>query len=199
MESVRTFIAVEVWPEIRERAKTLVKRLKETTAKVKWAEPDDIHLTLNFLGDVPMTEIPAVCDVVAKAVAPFRAFDVEVYGIGVFPHFDNPRTIWLGIGEGSEKLVELHAALEVGLAELGFRPEGRRFRPHMTLGRVRALPTGPGQLAGLIKQYADFEAGPMMISEVTVFSSELGREGPRYETLGHGELLGPSKGAGNES
>jgi RNA 2',3'-cyclic 3'-phosphodiesterase len=190
MQNVRTFVAVEVWPEIRERTKSIINRLKETTAKVTWVKHDQMHLTMNFLGDVEMNEIPAVCKAVAEAARPFTPFDVEMAGIGVFPSYDNPRTIWLGVGDGAERLIELHSALERQLGELGFRIEARRFRPHLTIGRVRSLPDGPGQLAGLLKQQADFEAGPMMVSELTVFSSELGREGPTYEPLGHGELLG---------
>jgi RNA 2',3'-cyclic 3'-phosphodiesterase len=190
MQNVRTFTAIEVWPEIRERAKTIINRLKDTTAKVTWARPDQMHLTMNFLGDVEMNEIPAVCRAVSDAVRTFTPFDVEMAGIGVFPSYENPRTIWLGVSDGSDRLVELHSALEGTLASLGCRVEARRFRPHLTLGRVRSLPKGPGQLAGLLKQHAEFEAGPMMVSEVTVFASDLGRNGPTYEALGHGELLG---------
>jgi 2'-5' RNA ligase len=191
MQHIRTFLAVEVWPEIRERAGSLVNRLKDVPAKVTWVKPDQMHLTMNFLGDVPMNDIPAVCKVVADSVRAFAPFDVEMAGVGVFPGYENPRTIWLGVTDGRDQLVALHAALAQGLAELGFRVEARRFHPHLTLGRVRSLPAGAGELAGLVKQNADFEAGPMMVSEVTVFSSELGRSGPTYEVLGHGELLGP--------
>jgi RNA 2',3'-cyclic 3'-phosphodiesterase len=190
MNVIRTFTAVEVWPEIRERARLLINRFKDTTAKVTWVKPDQMHLTMNFLGDVPMNDIPAVCKAVAEAAEPFKPFDVEMAGVGVFPSYDNPRTIWLGVGDGSEELVALHTALQQRLGDLGFRVEARRFHPHLTLGRVRSVPQGPGQLAGLIKEHAEFEAGPMMVSEVAVFSSELGREGPRYEALGHGELKG---------
>ena len=190
MKNVRAFTAVEVWPEIRERARALIHRFKDTTAKVTWVKPDQMHLTMNFLGDVPLNDIPAVCKAVADAVEPFKPFDVEMATVGVFPNYENPRTIWLGVGDGHEELVSLHTALQARLGDLGFRIDARRFHPHLTLGRVRSLPDGPGQLAGLIKQHADFEAGPMMISEVTVFSSDLGRDGPTYEVLGHGELLG---------
>jgi 2'-5' RNA ligase len=190
MDLVRTFTAVEVWPEIRDRAKSLINRFKDTPAKITWVKPEHMHLTMNFLGDVPMNDIPAVCTAVEEAVRPFAPFDVEMAKIGVFPNYDNPRTIWLGVGDGSERLITLHTALADRLANLGFKAEARRFRPHLTLGRVRSLPKGPGELAGKLKQYAEFEAGPMMISEVTVFSSTLGRQGPTHEPLGHGELSG---------
>ncbi len=190
MDLVRTFTAVEVWPEIRDRAKSLIHKFKDTSARITWVKPEHMHLTMNFLGDVPMIEVPAVCKVVADAVKPFTPFDVEMANIGVFPNYDNPRTIWLGVGDGSDQLIALHTALSNGLADLGFKAEARRFHPHLTLGRVRSLPEGPGELAGTLKQFAEFEAGPMMISEVTVFSSTLGRHGPTHEPLGHAELTG---------
>jgi len=190
MNIVRAFTAVEVWPEIRERTQSVVKRLKEAPAKVTWVKHDQMHLTMNFLGDVPLNDIPAVCKAVAEAAEPFTPFDIVMEGIGVFPGYNNPRTIWLGVGDGREQLIALHTALQNRLGDLGFRVEARRFHPHLTLGRVRSLPNGPAQLAGLIKEHDAFDAGPMMVSEITVFSSELGREGPTYEVLGHAELRG---------
>lgn len=190
MRAIRTFVAVDVWQELRDRARLVIKSLSSAPAKVRWTPPEQMHLTLNFLGDVQLTEVPAVCASVAGAAAPFAPFDVELTGVGVFPSLSNPRTIWLGVAEGGKRLVELHEAIENGLAEAGFRADNRRFRPHLTIGRVRSLPEGPGELAALVAGLEEFEAGPMMVSQVAVYSSELGRDGPRYEVLGHGDLLG---------
>ncbi len=190
MEVLRTFVAIEVSPEISDRARGLIKQISGTSAKVHWTDPTKMHLTLNFLGNVPLNEIPAVCKHVVEAVGPLPAFDVEMATVGVFPSYNNPRTIWLGVEEGAEQLVELHQALVEKLSLLGFRPEGRRYRPHLTLGRVRTLPNGADELSDVLKKFATFEAGPMMIAEVTVLSSEMARGGPVYEPLGYAELLG---------
>ena len=190
MSTIRTFVAVEIPDEIRSRAAALVERLRVAQAKVRWTDLATMHWTMNFLGDVPDAEIPAVCDEVAAAAKPFTPFDIEVRGLGAFPNAGRPRTIWLGVGEGKEPLIYLQAALERHLATLGFRPEARRFQPHLTLGRVRDGSTGLAELAELIRKHADFDAGTMYVDEAVVFSSRLERTGAVHERLGGGPLTG---------
>ena len=189
-EKVRTFVAIEIPREVQDRAAALIGQLNGTEAKVKWVRPHQLHWTLKFLGDVELREIPEVCEAVDKAVAPFAPFDVEVRGAGAFPDIRRPRTVWLGVGPGTDEMVALHAAIEKSLKPLGYRPEGRKFRPHITIGRVRHSPTGIPELGKLIQEQADFSAGVSAVFEVTVFSSDLGREGPTYDPLGHAELRG---------
>ena len=101
-----------------------------------------------------------------------------------------PRTIWLGVTDGAEEMIALHDCLEQGLAKLGFRPEKRRYRPHLTLGRLKQSPQGIGELGTLIQQNNDYQADTMNVCEVVVFSSRLDRNGPEYEPLGTIELAG---------
>jgi RNA 2',3'-cyclic 3'-phosphodiesterase len=189
-QRVRTFVAIEAPPEVRDRATELIRRLSVVDATIKWVEPPNLHWTLKFLGNVAMVEIPDVCSAVEEATRQFAPFDVEAKGAGAFPNLRNPRTIWLGIGQGSEAMVELHAAIERSLARLGFREEGRRFRPHITIGRVREGGGPLFELAEELAQYGDFEGRISTVFEVTVFSSTLGKEGPKYEALGHLDLSG---------
>ncbi|MEX2113860.1 MAG: RNA 2',3'-cyclic phosphodiesterase [Pirellulales bacterium] len=189
-EVVRTFIAVEVPYEVKERAGRLIGQLRETDAKVKWVDTEAIHWTLKFLGDVDIRETPKICAAVARAVEPLPPFDVDACGAGAFPDTQRPRTVWIGTGQGTEQMIELHDRIEAELAELGYRPEGRRFRPHLTIGRVRASSQGLDELARLLDTHADFEGGLSTVFEVVVFASELSREGPTHEPLGHAELKG---------
>ena len=188
--TVRTFVAVEISSEIRTRAAQLMARLNTTSAKVRWVEPHNMHLTLKFLGDVDLLEIPELCQAVSDAVANLPPFEIEARGAGVFPDLHSPRTVWLGIGRGTDEMVELHAAVERGLTGLGFRRDQRRFRPHLTLGRVRG--TGPGNrdLAERVAEQADFAGGVASVEAVVVFSSELGRDGPTHEALATAMLNG---------
>ena len=190
MSLIRTFVAVESPPEIRQRAAALVQKLEAAQAKIRWVGSDAMHWTMNFLGDVPDVEIPAVCAEVQAAAKPFTPFDLEVRGIGAFPSPSRPRTIWLGVTEGAEQMELLHAALSRHLAKLGFRPEARRFRPHLTLGRVRDASGGLDELAELLQKHADYLAGRMSVDEVVVFSSRLERSGAVHERLGAGQLAG---------
>jgi len=194
MSTFRTFVAIEAPSEICHRAAALVTRLKESGAKVRWADTQTMHWTLSFLGDVPDAEIAGVCRSVTAAVAPFSPFELDVCGCNAFPTSGRPRTLWLGVGEGADALVELQAALEQSLAKLGFRAEARQYKPHLTLGRVRDSSSGLEELAELVQRHADFSAGLMAVDEVVVFSSQLERAGAIHTPLGHAPLAGPRNG-----
>lgn len=187
---VRTFVAVEIPLEVKDRAQRMIGQLRATAAKVKWVAPEHMHWTLKFLGNIDMLEIPAVCEAVKQAVEPLAAFDLEARGAGAFPDVRRPRTVWVGTGRGTDQMIELHDAVEFELAKLGYRSENRRFRPHLTVGRVRQSPQGIGELGRLIEQYAEFDGGVSLVDEVVVFSSELGQDGPTHEPLCHVELKG---------
>jgi 2'-5' RNA ligase len=189
--TVRTFIAIPVPPELEQRAGVLIDKLRGTSAKVKWVEPKDLHWTLKFLGDVELRDTAAICNAVIEAVKPFPSFDVVARGAGAFPDAARPRTVWMGLDEGSEDMIALHDAIDHALEPLGYRIEARRFRPHITLGRVRqSTPEGIEDLGRLVQENAQFDGGFSNVYEVTIFSSELDRHGPTYEPLGHAELLG---------
>jgi 2'-5' RNA ligase len=188
MASVRTFIAVELADTVRRRAAQLAERLAQANTKVKWVAPENMHLTLKFLGDVPVEKTAAVCQAVAEAVREIPAFAAESAGAGAFPSPGRPSTIWLGIGEGTEQLIRLHTAVDRALRPLGFPREGRKYSPHLTIGRVRGGGRGTRELADLLRQNADFEAGPSHISQVITFSSDLTPKGPVYTALGRAPL-----------
>ncbi|HVA47233.1 MAG TPA: RNA 2',3'-cyclic phosphodiesterase [Pirellulales bacterium] len=187
--SLRTFIAAEMSAEVRGRARQLISRLQATEAKITWVKPDAMHLTFKFLGEIDLVDIPAVCQAVTGAVAEIPPFEIEVRGAGAFPTVVRPRTIWLGVGQGEAELIELQAAIERALAGLGFRQELRRFRPHLTLGRVRGG-RDLQQLGQLVAEQADFVGGVSSVNEVVVFSSELEAAGPLHEPLAVAPLNG---------
>jgi 2'-5' RNA ligase len=114
---------------------------------------------------------------------------VAAHGVGAFPDVRRPRTLWIGMQEGSEEMVALHDAIGKGLGQFGFREEARRYRPHLTIGRVRGE-VGIDGLAARLAEHADLDCGLTTVGQVVVLSSELTRQGPIYEQLGHGDLLG---------
>src|ERR1051325_7228345 len=118
---VRAFVAVETPPEVREQAGRLIQRLRATAAKVRWVDPQQLHWTLKFLGNVELDEVPEICEALEAAVEPVAPFDVEALGAGAFPDVHRPRTVWIGMGHGSEAMIELHGAIERNLAQLGYR------------------------------------------------------------------------------
>ncbi len=185
---VRTFIAVEVSPDVRGQASKLIKELQGTPAKVHWVHNRNLHMTLKFLGDVESVELPPLFTTLQTAIDDLTSFDLHFSGAGAFPDPSNPRTIWLGVDEGADQMVELHRRVENALTELGFRAENRRFRPHVTLGRVRDARHRKTDLTALVERFADFEGGISHVDEVVVFSSQLNEDGPEYVPLGRVEL-----------
>ncbi|MGC4005782.1 MAG: RNA 2',3'-cyclic phosphodiesterase [Pirellulales bacterium] len=165
-------------------------KLKAAPVRVSWVRPEQLHFTLSFVGDVQDREIPQLLNAVNAAVRDLETFDLMCEGVGAFPSPDNPRTVWLGVTDGAERMVALHGAVEEALRPLGFRGEGRRYRPHLTLGRVRNTTDGAAELKTLLDHYADYEAGVMTVAEVTIFQSDLTSGGPQYFPLGHAELKG---------
>jgi 2'-5' RNA ligase len=182
-QTIRSFIAVDVGEAIRQRAADLVDELRQAGANVTWVKPQNMHLTLKFLGDVQAADVPHICDAVQQAVARSEPFEFEVRGVGAFPRITRPGAVWLGGGDGTERMAELADRIEGAMRKLGFPREGRRFQPHLTLGRVRGGGPAIQALAELLRQHADFQAGRTEIDEVVIFSSELHPSGPTYEAL----------------
>jgi RNA 2',3'-cyclic 3'-phosphodiesterase len=187
MKSIRTFIAVEISAAVRAKAEELIGLLRATQADVKWVEPHNLHLTLQFLGDVPESQIADVCRAVEHGAAEVEPFKLEIRGAGAFPNLGKPRTVWLGAKDGAENMADLHDHIAITLADLGFRDEDRRFQSHLTIGRVKS-PKNVSLLGPLLRQHADFPAGTIPVAKAIVFSSRLERDGPIYEKLNTANL-----------
>ena len=188
MPKTRTFIAVEALDEVHARALQAIDQLRTAVDNVKWVAQDNLHWTLQFLGDLTDSEMAEVCRKVGRVAAELAPFLLAAEGVGAFPSNDRPRTLWLGAGQGGEALCQLQDDIEKGLADMGFRGERRQYVPHLTLGRVGRGSHGSTELTQRMSQLADFEGGQMVVEEVAVFASELTREGPIYTALAHAPL-----------
>lgn len=188
MATIRTFTAVAIPKNVRKQAIQLADRLRGAGAEVRWVADENLHWTLKFLGEVVDREIGDVCRVVAEAAAQVAPFELQAIGAGAFPNAHMPRTLYLGTERGMAEMETLYEAVTAGLATLGYGRESRRFRPHLTLGRLRGG-QGIGNLAELLHENANFNAGAMTVREVLVLGSQPGRGGPEYHVLGRGRLL----------
>lgn len=184
---IRAFVAVPIPDDIRRRALGVAQRLAAVAPDVKWVEPQSLHWTLNFLGNVEQRETGEIAAAVAEGALECEPFELTIRGVGAFPSPDRPRTIWLGAGEGRDAMIALQAAIEKSLEPLDFRGEARRFTPHLTIGRPgRGEP--PRALAEALAALADFDGGAMLVDEVILYSSELNRQGPIYEPIAFAPL-----------
>jgi len=159
-----------------------MERLRSTRADVGWVRPENLHLTLKFLGQVEQTRLLAIAEVigsVARSSVPFR---LVLGGLGAFPSPRAARVIWVGVPEGAGSLAGLQARLEAELEPLGFAREERAFTAHLTLGRVR----GPGHreqlAAALISMPAEL-LGEMVLDRIELMKSDLRPGGARYSIL----------------
>lgn len=187
-DSLRTFFAVEIDKQARERAGDWIRKLAAVNADVKWVASENLHWTLKFLGDVPAVDTPRIIEAVSQAVAGFGTFDLELRGLGAFPNARRPQTIWVGAGQGTDKMTDLHGRVDTALKKLHFRPEERRFVPHLTLGRLRSFNAPLAELSQLLAQNANTSIAVSPATEVVLFASYLDRTGPTYQALGRAKL-----------
>jgi 2'-5' RNA ligase len=190
MPRTRTFIAVDISEAIRTHTIALQESLAKTGAEVKWVEPESMHITLLFLGEVDDRELPAICRAVKDIAAREAPFSLRVAGVGAFPNARHPKILWAGITDGAEALRRLYDDLETKMLDLGcYRKEERGYTPHLTLGRAKADRDG-FTLAPELAMRNGWDGGRTMVEEVLVYSSVLERDGPVYTVLGRGELGG---------
>ncbi|MDG2381188.1 MAG: RNA 2',3'-cyclic phosphodiesterase [Pirellulaceae bacterium] len=187
MARIRTFVAIDVSERVRRAAAATISELEPTTESIRWVSAKNVHITMKFLGDVNETDIYQVCRLTADAVRDVPSTQVNCRGIGAFPSIERPRTIWLGIDDPTDCLVELHQRIEQGLLSLGFPREQRRFQPHVTLGRARYGRRDMQELEDRLSTF-EVEAGPVDIDQLVIYASELGSNGPNYTVLGRAPL-----------
>src|SRR5262245_44462626 len=184
---IRTFVAVDVGSAIRDQLVTLQDELRALDEDVKWVEPENLHLTVKFLGDVDETDLYAVCKMAARAVEDVPVFSMDLHGVGAFPSVGRPRVIWAGVTQGAEEVTLIHDRLDELFGAEGYPREDRHFTPHLTLGRVRHQKRTP-TLGNALNELARWEGGVTTVEEILVMSSQLSSDGPTHAIMGRGRL-----------
>ena len=133
---VRTFIAIEISDKTRNNLKDIIARLSNVKAHVKWVLPVNLHITLKFLGNVKDYEITKISEFVRESTYGIRPFDLHIGGLGAFPDLKRPKVIYVDIKDEYNNLFTLHKRLEETLTYLGAKKELRKYKPHITIGRV---------------------------------------------------------------
>lgn len=177
----RTFIAIELAPEVRRPIVQLLRSLPRPR-DVRWCVEAQLHITLKFLGEVRDAELPDVLAVARAASAAVAPFEIRVGGLGCFPGAANPRVLWCGVADETAGCRRWVTAADPGLAALNFKPETRAFTPHITLGRSRSTAGARG-----LQQVLDSRELPltseMSVEEIVVFESRLLPGGAEYHPL----------------
>jgi 2'-5' RNA ligase len=191
---LRAFIAIELTEAIHRRLADVASELSARTSAgtVRWVDPAGIHLTLKFLGEVSASQAEDLWRLVEPVAAGRPVFEVRVRGLGCFPNLRSPRVVWVGVEQDEATLTGLHVGVESACDKLGFAREGRRFTPHLTLGRTSrdARREGIDSLQGAIHEVGEAECGAMLVDEVHLFRSELKPSGAVYSVLATARLMG---------
>jgi RNA 2',3'-cyclic 3'-phosphodiesterase len=187
-DKLRLFIAVRFSKDVTLALADLSERLRrdlDGRAPIKWVEAQNIHLTLQFLGDVGEGLVPKLAGSLSGAYGDLAPFEVELGGVGAFPRPNRAKVIWAGMRHGADGLRALHAATQGVTAGFGVEPEDRPFKAHVTLGRLR-IGRGRGRapdLSAALSPLAERAFGTCQIGEVHLVRSELKPTGPVYTTL----------------
>jgi 2'-5' RNA ligase len=167
----RLFVAIDPPLGIRERLGALCTGLPGA----RWVEPEQLHLTLRFIGDVDGSELTSVREALAEVRA--EALSMQLEGIGFFPPRGNPRVVWVGIRK-NEHLLRLHNRIESVLVRAGLAPEDRKYSPHITLARLKNTPAS--RIGAYLAQYGLFSTEEFQANEFLLYSSVLNSKGARH-------------------
>ena len=177
----RTFIAVRIHPGEKMREIISFIRQMLSQEKIKWVDPEIMHITIAFLGDTDEKIITPVKGIIQQVTQNHLPFELVFTGAGVFKNLRDPRVIWIGT-ETNQFMQSLKAGLDNELSRFGFEKEIREFRPHLTLGRIKWI-KNVSALEEAIKPYKDQEVQRELISEIIYYESILKPEGPVYLPL----------------
>lgn len=179
---MRAFIALVLPDAARDALERLQQELRASRADVKWVEPDNLHVTLKFLGEISEAERQALERMLRQLATSMEPFALGLSGVGAFPSVSAPRVIWVGLGEGVEAAAHLAQAIEREGASIPLPREDRPFSAHVTLGRVRS-PRGRQVLVVALKQSRWQPPSAWQVNAVTFYQSVLGSGGPQYTVL----------------
>lgn len=184
---MRLFVGINLPKKQRARIHSAARKLREEELPIRWIEPDNLHVTLKFLGEVRREHVPAVEDAIARVASSTPAFTTALGGFGAFPTIRRPRVVWLGVGANPE-LRCLKQDLEWTLGDVGFEAETRAFHPHVTLGRAEAE-GGAGAFRGLDELIAAMSFDDeLRVHTLDLMRSHLSKEGARYSVVSGARL-----------
>ena len=197
-QTIRVFVAAP----IPQPAKLVLSKVIESLAGkipvgVRWVNPDGIHLTIKFLGDIAPAGVAGITEAMSRAAAQVSRFQIRLWGLGTFPNATSPnqrrpRVLWVGVEGDLARLRELQEITENELASLGYTRDRRPFNPHLTLGRVRDRVSEQTRRGiGPAVSSEELEGSePWLVESVELIQSNLGPGGATYSTLANVSLKG---------
>jgi 2'-5' RNA ligase len=179
---VRLFLAINLTPQVRREVSAATAVLRECAPKASWVDESLLHLTLKFLGEQPEHRVDDIQAAVALVAGRHRELVMALGGIGAFPNFRRARVVWMGIAQEA-RLELLHHDVEIECEKLGIEVEGRPFRPHLTLARVKhSLTEGEVKALARAARETDYRTD-FIVRSIDLMRSDATATGPAYTTL----------------
>jgi len=182
MSKIRTFIAIEIPEPIKLSIAKIQEELIRENAHITWVKPQNIHITLKFLGEIEESLVDNLSTVLTAVTHQTQPFAVEIQRIGAFPNLKRPKVIWIGAKSENNAMENLALTIEDKVSRLGFEIENRPFKAHLTLGRVKDM----SGIDGVMKKLDDnknFHAGKYTPTEIIIMKSDLTPTGAIYTPL----------------
>jgi len=184
LRQLRLFIAVNFPDDVKRTLGLFIRNLSKVPSDLKWVEEKNLHLTVQFLGNVSEERVPVVSTALQNSVAGIAPFKLGLEGVGAFPSVERPRVLWVGFSGETAPLLTLHRQVQREMRVLGFEPEKRKFSPHLTLARARS----PYGISDVMEQAREIIGigkvfGTARIDSIELMQSDLQAKGPRYFIL----------------
>ncbi|NYT15358.1 MAG: RNA 2',3'-cyclic phosphodiesterase [Methanomassiliicoccales archaeon] len=183
--SFRAFISIDI--DAGQSLRELCRELKQSGAALKVVNPDIMHITLKFLGDVEEPLVEDISRVIRDSVHDVSRFEMKLHDIGAFPNKNRIRVVWVGIPDPGP-LERVAERLDEGLSPLGFEMEKRKFRPHLTVARAKT-PQGMDRVQEIMERWGNTDFGSQVVDRIRLKKSVLGPKGPTYFTVEEVGLL----------
>lgn len=158
-----------------------LRELGKVKAPLRLVAPENLHLTLKFLGEIREELKPSISDAVEEAFKEFEPFEASLKGLGAFPSLNYMRVLWVGVDRNRDRLIDMQRSLESELGKLGFQRD-RKFHPHLTIARIKSK-QGREELRDFITRHKNTDYGVVRVEEVELKQSVLTPKGPIYTTL----------------
>lgn len=178
---VRGFLAIKLAPETDLEIQKAVSRWAYLGKGVKWVKPDNVHLTLKFLGNLTENQVARVSETLRIICAGTAPFKLELGSPGVFPNLRSPKILWLGLRGQLDCLEKFRNHVEKTLAKQGFEPNSRPFIPHITIGRIKGRPPSKERFARFLK--SEMAGHVSIVDRLYFYQSRLTPAGPVYIPL----------------
>ncbi|QID33256.1 RNA 2',3'-cyclic phosphodiesterase [Pampinifervens florentissimum] len=177
---IRVFVGFFTTKRIQEAVEKLQSQ-SERFIKGKWVEPQNFHMTFQFIGEVPQERLTDLLKNLQEIAQNAKAVRIKYRGLGVFPNLDRARVLWIGVSDGHRQLIDLAKSIVRANRQIGIREEGKPFHPHVTICRIKEF--DKRALKDLLRQHENTFFGEDLVDKIALVKSSLTAVGPIYTVI----------------